>query len=98
MGLDAARRGAGWMACALVERCHQKNAISRFDRVPCMWIALAMRDRAPDVTTTSADVSNRVMYTAWCDHAWESRHITASAVMDTQEARNTAQAIGKASL
>ena len=62
-----------------------------------MWIAMAMRDRAPDVTTTSVDVSNSVMDMAWCDHAWQSRDSAATAVLDTQEARNDTQCIGRAS-
>ena len=63
-----------------------------------MQIAMAMRDIAFDATTASADVSNRVMNTAWCHHTWTSRYSTASAVLGTQKAENTAQGIGKASL
>ena len=62
-----------------------------------MCIAMAMRDRASDVTTTSVDVSNSAMDTAWCDHAWQSRDSAATAVLDTQEARNDAQCIGRVS-
>ena len=62
-----------------------------------MWIAMAMRDRAPDMTTTSVDVSNCVMDTVWCDHTWKSRDSAAMAVLDTEEARNNAQCIGRAS-
>ena len=56
-----------------------------------MQIAMAMHDRTLDVTTTSVDVSNRVMETVWCDYAWESRHSIPSAVLDTQKAGNTVQ-------
>ena len=55
-----------------------------------MQIAMAMRDRALDVTTASVDVSNRVMDTAWCHYKWKSRYSTAGTVLDTQKAENTA--------
>ena len=63
-----------------------------------MRIAMAMRDRALDVPTASVDVSNRVMDTVWCHHMWKSCYSTASAVLDTQKAKDTALGIGKASL
>ena len=59
---------------------------------------MAMHDRAIDVTTAPIDVSNHVMDMVWCDPMCESRRTIASAVLDTQKTRNTAQCIGKAPL
>ena len=40
---------------------NEKAQFCDCDCVPCMWIAMAMRDRVLDVTTASVDMSNRVI-------------------------------------
>ena len=65
MCLELASRGAGWMACALVERRHQKTRFAFMSA--CMHagmrIEMTMRDRAFAVTSGTCDVSNNVMDT-----------------------------------
>ena len=89
MGLETAHRGAGKWVCALVKRRHGKMRFCTRNRVPCMRIAMAMRDHAIDVTSAPIDVSNRVMDTVWFSHACKSRRSTARTALGTQRRENT---------
>ena len=54
-----------------------------------MWIAMAMRDRAIDVTSAPVDVSNHVIDTTWFSHGYKSGQSTAKTVLATQRRENT---------
>ena len=60
-----------------------------------MWIAMAMRDHALEVTIVFVNVSNRVMDTVWWNHTWTSRYSIASAVLDTFKGGTPPRALGK---
>ena len=78
----------------MVERHHLQTRFWDCDRAPCMRIAMATRDRPCDVTTTSTDVSQRVMDMAWCNRTRKSRHRASSAELDTQRRRTSSSALG----
>ena len=46
--------------CAFVEHCLQKTRFGDCDCVPCIWIAMVMRDRTFDATSELIDVFNCV--------------------------------------